>query len=57
MCYEWFERRKMKDALEKGRKQAEALIEKVKSVGSSRQPQPSRQPETESTISKEKASA
>jgi hypothetical protein len=32
ICYEWFERRKAKEALETGKEQAESFIKKIKAA-------------------------
>jgi hypothetical protein len=52
MCYEWFERRRAKEALEKGKEQAESLIRKIKAAA---QPRPGPEPEKRPAVEKEKA--
>lgn len=52
MCYEWFEKRKAKETLEKGKEQAESLIQKIKDAAQSRR---SPAPAKPATAEKEKA--
>jgi hypothetical protein len=52
MCYEWFESRKAKEALQKGKEQAEALMRKIKAAN---QPQHGLEPEKRPAVEKEKA--
>jgi hypothetical protein len=55
MCYEWFERRRAKEVLEKGKEQAEALIRKIKAAGG--RPQPTPELEKRPAAEKEKVTA
>ncbi|HSF25858.1 MAG TPA: hypothetical protein VLE20_16660 [Blastocatellia bacterium] len=52
MCYEWFEKRKAKEMLEKGKEQAESLIQKIKDAA-----QPRRSPASEKPAAAEKEKA
>lgn len=52
MCYEWFEKRKAKETLEKGKEQTETLIQKIKNAA---QPRRSPAPEKRPMAEKEKA--
>jgi hypothetical protein len=55
MCYEWFEKRRAKEVLEKAREQAESLIRKIKAAGSP--PQPAPELEKRPAAEKEKVTA
>jgi hypothetical protein len=53
MCYEWFERRRAKETLEKGKEQAQALIRKIKAAALQSRHGP--EPEKARAAEKEKA--
>jgi hypothetical protein len=52
MCYQWFERRKANETLEKGKEQAQSLIQKLKDAA---KPRPAPERNKQPAIAKEKA--